>query len=65
MTLPMDTTYTWANAEQTCIKAVDKDGPSYIPVDEENTTYAELVRLKTAIAAFVPPSETTKTRGKK
>ena len=65
MTLPMDTTYTWADAEQTCIKAVDKDGPYFIPVDEENTTYAALVSAKTAIAAFVPPSDTTKTRGKK
>ena len=65
MTLPMDTTYTWANAEKTCIKAVDKNGPYFIPADEQNSDYAELVRLKTAIAAFVPPSDTTKTRGKK
>ena len=57
----METTYTWADEEQTVIKAVDETGAFYIPVDNGNADYRQIITTKAAIAAFVPPSDTTKT----
>ena len=56
----MSYTYTWSDAEQTCLKREDADGNvAFVPADPGNRDYAEFVSSGQAATDYVAPPEPT------
>ena len=52
----MTFTYSWVDAEQTGLKRVDDNGSVVgIPIDPDNTDYAEFLASRATAAAYVAP----------
>ena len=50
--------YTWANAEQTCLKREDSEGNvAWVPADPANRDYAEFLASGAEAAPYVAPAE--------